>query len=120
MIQKLAVDMTDLFVRERIVEKNDSQVYAYAFELLISTVINLAFVFTVALFLRNVLETILFLAAFIPLRVLAGGFHAKTHWLCILVFTLGFCILVWLMSLIPSNYLGVFILIEGFLLILRM
>jgi accessory gene regulator B len=122
MIHKLAIDIADVFVHEKIVKESEVQVYAYSFELLISTIINFVFIFTIAAFLHIVIETILFLAAFIPLRILAGGFHAKTHWFCILVFTLCFYFFVWLALLTPSSYLGIFILIEGlitFLTVLR-
>jgi accessory gene regulator B len=59
------------------------RIYKYGFELLISTVINLLGILFISVLMDAFLGAVFFCAAFVPLRLSAGGYHAKRHWTCI-------------------------------------
>lgn len=70
--------------------KEKINVYAYGFELLISTVLNALGLFIISIVMGIVIEAVLFSLAFILLRTTAGGYHAKHHWSCFLTTNIGF------------------------------
>lgn len=88
---------TALFFADKNVYKHDEvDVYKYGFELLISTVVNCFGIMLISGIMGVVFDAVLFMAAFVPLRLTAGGYHAKHHWSCILIFNtifFAFCIL---------------------------
>lgn len=65
------------------ITKEDISLYAYGFELMFSVVINIAGMLFLAIIVGQYLSWFWFLLALIPLRLSAGGFHAKTHFRCI-------------------------------------
>lgn len=91
MISKLAKSTACFFVNNKIIEAEDSEVYAYGIELLLSTIINLAVAIIIALSANEFIPCFINLTAFVTIRMYAGGYHADTHWGC--TFTLS-CILV--------------------------
>jgi accessory gene regulator B len=86
MIAKLAENMAMFYANKNVYDHNQIDVYKYGFELLISTVINCFTVLVISIFLGTLLDALLFMAAFVPLRTTAGGYHANHHWSCILGF----------------------------------
>lgn len=90
MIKRLAQRASQYYSKISIIEDSKQEIYAYGFELLISTVLNLAGVFFISCLFGKIFEAFLFLLAFIPMRLAAGGYHAKHHWSCILGFNLIF------------------------------
>ncbi|MCL2391853.1 MAG: accessory gene regulator B family protein [Oscillospiraceae bacterium] len=89
-IHKQASSLADKLVKIKVVEKRTQEVYTYGFELIISGMLNVMLMATIAALLRRYYDWILFLIAFIPLRTTAGGYHASSHAKCILVGTLSF------------------------------
>lgn len=63
-------------------------VILYGLEITLSTLVNMILVVTLAFALRIPLETLTFCLFFMPLRVYAGGAHAKSHSACIGLFLL--------------------------------
>jgi accessory gene regulator B len=115
MIQKLAIDLANIFVHDKIIDSKEFQIHVYGLELLLSATINFVFVFIISIIFHVFTETLLFLAAFIPLRTIAGGFHAQTHRNCILLFTIVYFLFAWLIPIIPPIYLVQYILFAGFI-----
>lgn len=60
-------------------------VYAYGIECTLSTLLILALLMTAGFILRKPVHMLVFIAAWLPLRMLVGGAHANTHWACTLV-----------------------------------
>ena len=100
MLHKAALRLSRALAGMGIFEREDTDVYAYGFELMLSTAINIAAVIVISLVLGAPLSWIFFLLAFIPLRVTAGGYHARTHWVCITVFSAAYAVL-----LLPAIFL---------------
>lgn len=92
---------------------NETEIYAYSIEVLISLFINLIILSFTAFILKKTVELITFIVFFSGLRIFAGGYHAKTHIECI---SLSLCLFV--VSALSSTYLmeyGKVILITGIL-----
>lgn len=86
-MMKKMIDAYCIRLKDRqIISENELPVYAYGLELLVSGVLNILVILAVSPFLGQWPAAAFFLAGFIPLRLFAGGYHADTHFHCILVF----------------------------------
>ena len=83
MIKKLSILSSEKLVQINIIEQEKKNIYAYGFELLISSVLGVASLIVVSIIFNYPFMWIPYLMAFIPLRIHAGGYHANTHFLCI-------------------------------------
>jgi len=103
MLSKLAKDMALSFYSSsgEIYDDGDVEVYAYGAELLISSVLQILTVLILGLIIQRRLETVVFLAGFIPLRVFAGGYHAKTHLRCFLGLLFVYAVFLTVLHIIP-------------------
>ena len=61
------------------------EVYAYGIECTLSTLLILVLLMTAGFILRKPLQMLVFILAWLPLRMLVGGAHANTHWMCTLI-----------------------------------
>jgi accessory gene regulator B len=79
MIKQLAISIASFLVRENIIDKDDADIYSFGAEQIL---INLTTFLTVAI-ISSVfdiwLEAIFFFIGLMPIRLVAGGYHAKTH-----------------------------------------
>lgn len=85
MLSTYAKRISSLFVRADIIKEKDFEIYAYSFEVLLANVLSAVALVVIALISGTFLETIYFLIGFIPVRELAGGYHASTHLRCFLI-----------------------------------
>jgi len=105
MIAYLSEKLSLFFVAKGIIPDEDNEVFKYIFEMFISTFVGL---FTVALisFLTGMhFYALLFMLGFIPLRLIAGGYHAKNHFRCFSVFLFTFSTVLLLVKYTPLEYL---------------
>lgn len=109
MIAQLAKNMAGYYAKKNIVPQEEIDVYAYGFELLISTVCNVLLVLCVASILDVVLESMFFMLSFVLMCAWGGGYHAKTHAACIWRFTGIFTFLALLHQYIPNNAAVIYI-----------
>lgn len=93
MLHKKALQLSGFLARRGIFDPEDAEVYAYGLELLFSTAISIILVIIVSILFLKPLAWVFILLPFIPLRVTAGGYHAKTHFSCIFMFTVAFAAL---------------------------
>jgi accessory gene regulator B len=96
---------------KQVISQEDTQAYNYGFELLLSTLVNGILIFTAAIFMGVFLHTLFFLAGFVPLRLTAGGYHAKRHWSCIFVTSLAYTISAYAVRYIPIDSMPLYSLI---------
>ena len=92
MISKMSLLLSNYFARKGVYPLKKIRVYQYGFELLLSTIINLLGILFTAVFMGIILEAIFFCIGFISLRRMAGGYHAKHHWSCIIGFNVIFSV----------------------------
>lgn len=104
MIAQFAKKISFFFIQKKIISDCDVEIYSYSFEMLLATLINLAAVITIAIIFNKIPETLIYLAAFLPLRIIAGGYHADTHFRCILILIITYLLVLFLLSTIPDNF----------------
>ncbi len=83
MIHRSARALANLWATNKVICPHDVEAYQYGLELLFSTFINLLLVVCIALASGHAWQFVPYLMVFIPLRIFAGGYHAKNHALCI-------------------------------------
>lgn len=88
MLKTVAQKLTIQMVRYDVVDAAKGPVYTYGFELMLSSLAGVLVLITISLVLRAPFLWIPYLAGFIPIRLLGGGYHAKTHSACISAFSL--------------------------------
>ena len=79
--------------------------YEYSLELLLSTVLNFLAVIVIAVLTGKILEGTLFILGFVPLRALAGGYHADTHFRCLLILLINFSLFLLIAYFIPAKFI---------------
>lgn len=94
MIQKIAIKVTEVLLRHRIIEEEDREIYSYGLELILSNIINLLTLLILTIVLGTYIESIVFLVFLIPIRLYAGGYHAKTYLRCNLVFIIIYLMII--------------------------
>lgn len=84
MIHRTAASLAKLWAKNGVVPANEMEAYQYGLELLLSSAANIAVMVILSAVASYPWFFIPYLAAFIPLRLSAGGYHAKHHLSCIL------------------------------------
>ena len=82
MIEKLGIRIVNFFIEEGILRENERNIYNYCFSCIIEIFINLMSVLFISILLQKVIESLIFMLIFIPLRSTAGGFHCSTSTRC--------------------------------------
>ena len=72
---RLSHKIADNLVRSNVIKEEDAEIYIYGINQIFVSVL-------IGLILGMFLESVIFLAAYIPLRSFAGGYHAKTPMRC--------------------------------------
>ncbi len=112
MIEELAERASIYFSNKNIIDRNKQEIYKYGFELLISTIFNVVGILIISGILRVVLGAVLFIIAFVPLRLSAGGYHAKHHWSCILGFNIIFLCFALLLKYLNTDFMRYYSLVS--------
>lgn len=86
MISKFAFCLANYFAEKNMYCIDKINIYRYGLELLISTMLNTFVILVISVIMNEIIGALLFCIAFIPMRLIAGGYHAKHHWSCILGF----------------------------------
>ena len=107
-MNKLAKTIANLLVQNG-ADPEMAEVYAYGIECTLSTLLILALLMAAGFILRKPVHMLVFIAAWLPLRMLVGGAHANTHWACTLVSVGLGTVSVWLSSFINKIPVAVMI-----------
>lgn len=75
-----------------VIKESDIETYQYGLELIISSGINLLIMIGISFAFGQPLVVVPYLIGFIPQRIFAGGYHAKSHLFCILFNTFVYSI----------------------------
>lgn len=79
--------------RKSSLANEDKEVCIYGMNLILSTIINYLIIFGIGIMFGKFLETLAFMTTYSSIRSQAGGFHAKTKENCLLLFVLGFVVM---------------------------
>jgi accessory gene regulator B len=110
MIARLSTSVSSHLLATGIIPAKERDVYAYGFEVLFATLLNLFAVCAIAVSIDILPQSACYLAGFVPLRSIAGGFHAKSHFRCFLILMSVFTAFILLLKFLPSSFWGAVIL----------
>lgn len=82
LLAKLSQRIGDDLVRSNVIEAEDAEIYIYGINQILVSVLNVSSALIIGLIFGTLLEIAVFMAAYIPLRSFAGGYHAKTPLRC--------------------------------------
>ena len=85
-----------------IIKESDEDVYEYGLELIVCTILNLTAILLTAALMGKIKESVILIAAIIPLQAYGGGYHAKTHLRCFLIMYIGWWAAVFILPFISS------------------
>lgn len=95
--------ITNFFIEQGIIDKNERAIYEYGFELLISS-LAYACVFAFASFVTNTFwPSLIFFIGFYVVRTIGGGYHAETYLRCHTISILTHLIFILLYIYIPEQ-----------------
>ncbi|MCL2820421.1 MAG: accessory gene regulator B family protein [Oscillospiraceae bacterium] len=103
MIIRMSKSISSFFISHEVISDEDREVYEYSFEILLSTILSFLTILIIAIISDSMLNTIFFLVGFIPLRLIAGGYHAITHLRCYILFVLTYIAFLMITKFIPIN-----------------
>lgn len=72
----------DNLVRSNVIKEEDAEIYIYGINQIFVAVLNVSSALIIGWIFGVILEIAVFMAAYIPLRTFAGGYHAKTPLRC--------------------------------------
>lgn len=84
-MEKIITFLSDTLVESNIIEKNKIKIFRYGMEVFLLSVFEILSILLLSLYISNTLNTIMFFGAFLPLRLYAGGYHAKTRFSCFMI-----------------------------------
>jgi len=84
MLERIAVRITERQFRDGKISEIEKRIYQYGYILMMEVAINILISIIIGIVCHRLLEVILFLAMFVPLRSYAGGYHLKKTWHCII------------------------------------
>lgn len=87
MITVISKKIAEFLCSKNIIEKDKKEVYQYGYEVLVSGLTGFIIVLVLGLFMNRFVDSLLFLAVFVPVRQLTGGYHADSYLKCNIVFT---------------------------------
>lgn len=103
MLKRLSQRLVSLWVRNEVILSEDASIYCYGLELLLSSAINLLIMIGLSLTFGKPLIFIPYILSFIPLRIYAGGYHAKNHVSCMLFNAALFSASLILITIVPAH-----------------
>ena len=87
MLHEISIKIVDFLLKHGTAPKNRS-IYIYGTECFLSECIGNVLLFAVALPLHQGTSMLIWLLSFLSIRTHLGGYHAPTHWLCLIISTL--------------------------------
>lgn len=101
MQHRLSEYIADFLLSQKVIKKQEKEIYVYGTQLVISSLINLLICITISLLLGELINGLIFFAIFSSLRRFTGGFHCKTFIMCNVVFSS-----VLALALLSNTFLG--------------
>lgn len=114
-MEKFSSKLIEFFVSNDLIKNEDKEIYKYAVDIILSSLIHIATVMIIGLCFNLFIESLVFYFSFIAIRKFAGGYHAKTPVRCYLFSFASniiiLCLVKWLSS-INTLFIFIFIIFE--------
>ncbi len=85
MFSQITEKIVGNMVKQNLIQQENKSIYQYGINQLFNMTLNIVTFLIVGILYHMILQTIIFTAAYIPLRIYAGGFHASTPFKCWIV-----------------------------------
>ena len=82
LLARLAGKIGNNLVHSGVIKEEDAEIYIYGINQILTSVLNVSSALIIGLIFGVFPEIAVFMAAYIPLRSFAGGYHAKTPLSC--------------------------------------
>lgn len=82
MIERLAKNLTEKFISNKIIKPDEREVYNYCFETTIVMGISYTILLILAIVFKEPLSSLIFLLSFLVFRKTCGGYHANSYIAC--------------------------------------
>lgn len=114
-MDKIASKITEHLLLMDVIDQKDAAIYCYGLEVLLLSLLEIISILCLALLVGNFIETLFYFAAFISLRLFAGGYHASTRLRCYLLSLFVYGIFSWLLTNFPIEHRLLFsVVVAGF------
>lgn len=103
MLHKISSKILECLIKNNAVKKEQKAIVLFGIEQGLTAIAEIAIMLFTGLLINVFWQSVIILLAFIPIRVYAGGYHAKTPMQCVLKsWALFTAVLLW-MKYIPDN-----------------
>ncbi len=103
MFEVLSERVTDWLLMNEAFPREDKEIYRYGIQQGMIALLNLGTTMIIGMVFGKLLESILFMVAYIPLRSYAGGYHAKTAVRCYFFSIVMMSAVLWVMSYVTYS-----------------
>lgn len=118
MLFRISQRIVSVWSNEQIIQNGSEEAYVYGVQLLLSTVMNVLCIAVISVFAGKPFAWIPFLTGFIPIRITAGGFHAKTPFRCFSIFCVSYSACILLLNVVNDNLTIPWIIINSLIVML--
>ena len=100
---KIASILTSFFVRKKVIPESNKEMYAYGFEVLLSSFVYTLLFIIVSVLTKTVIHSFCFFIGFYMIRSVSGGFHANTYTTCHILYLANHILFIIIIKVIPIN-----------------
>lgn len=104
----LAKNIAYFFYKKNIIPKDKLEEYTFGFEILLADISILSIIGILSVCADKIIESVIFLLAFILLRRQTGGYHANSHLNCNIIFISTYLIFLILIFCLPDEMKPIF------------
>ncbi|MBP3617205.1 MAG: accessory gene regulator B family protein [Lachnospiraceae bacterium] len=105
MFEVLSERITGWLLTNEAISREDKEIYRYGIQQGMIALLNLGTTMVIGMVFGKLLESLLFMAAYIPLRSFAGGYHAKTAVRCYFFSIVMISAVLWVMRYVMCSSL---------------
>lgn len=106
MLVKIASKITLILHHNNIISDDETEVYQYGLEMILSTILNCIIVLLLGALMNEILAAIIFFIIFALVRSSSGGYHADTYFKCNSLFAINLImVLLWMKFAAPFYFI---------------
>ena len=110
MIKQFAGTITSFLVNDNIIDEDKQEIYQYGTEQILINISMLALIFVITFTTNSWIQTIFWLCGMLPIRAMAGGYHASTPIKCNLLTISVFILNIVTINLL-KNYMTIYLIL---------
>ena len=97
-LNKIAKLISNYYFNKGRITIDEKEEYEYSLEIMIASIVNFMVLLTLTLLTKCYIESIVFITVFAILRMSVGGYHAKTHFGCVLSISVIYMIMIFFLK----------------------